>query len=104
MRGIADGANAGGATWLDRKLDLIDLVVANTTVEMGELASAMRMTPTGLEGMHFDLPPYAGKGDSVTDHCSAFAATSAATRDGKLVIGACHVVVANARRTVERDD
>jgi hypothetical protein len=87
MRGIADGANANGAKWLDRKLDLIDIVVANTTVEMGELAAAMPMTPTGLEGTHFDLPPYAGKHDSPTDHCSAFAATGAATRDGKMVIG-----------------
>ncbi len=78
MRGIADGANAAGAKWLDRKLDLIDIVVANTEVEMSELASAMKMTPTGLEGLHFDVP---------ADHCSAFAATGAATRDGKMVIG-----------------
>ncbi len=87
MRGIADGANAAGAKWLDRKIDLIDIVVANTEVEMSELASAMRMTPTGLEGTHFDLPPYAGKHDSPTDHCSSFAATGSATRDGKMVIG-----------------
>lgn len=78
MRGIADGANAAGAKWLDRKLDLIDIVLANTEVEMSELASAMKMTPTGLEGTHFSPP---------TDHCSAFAATGAATRDGKMVIG-----------------
>ena len=87
MRGIADGANAGGAKWLGRKLDLIDIVLANTAVEMGELASAMPMTPTGLEGTAFDLPPYAKKHDSPTDHCSAFAATGQATRDGKMVIG-----------------
>ena len=86
MRGIADGANAGGAKWLGRKMDLIDIVVANTTVEMGELASAMPMTPTGLEGKKFDLPPYARK-DSPTEHCSAFAATGPATRNGKMVIG-----------------
>jgi hypothetical protein len=78
MRGIADGANAAGAKWLDRKLDLIDIVVANTEVEMSELAEAMKTTPTGLEGTHFNPP---------TDHCSAFAATGAATRDGKMVIG-----------------
>ncbi len=30
MRGIADGANAAGAKWLDRKIDLIDINVANT--------------------------------------------------------------------------
>jgi hypothetical protein len=90
MRGIADGANANEAKWLGRKLDLIDIVVANTTVEMGELAAALPMTRTGLEGTHFDPPPYAPpavKRDAVTDHCSAFAATGPATRDGKMIIG-----------------
>ena len=88
MRGIADGANDGGAKWLGRKLDLIDIVLANTTVEMGELASAMQMTPTGLEGTQFDPPAYTpAKRDSPTDHCSAFAATGPATKDGKMVIG-----------------
>jgi len=89
MRGIADGANANGAKWLGRKLDLVDIALANTTVEMGELRSAVVKTPTGLEGLHFDLPPYAAptKHDSVTDHCSAFAATGPATRDGKMIIG-----------------
>jgi hypothetical protein len=87
MRGIADGANAGGSKFLDRPLDLVDIALANTTVEMSELAEAMPMTPTGIEGSHFSLPPYAGKHTSVTDHCSAFAATGAATRDGKMVIG-----------------
>ncbi len=48
------------------------------TVEMKQLSEAMHMTPTGLEGRHFDPP---------TDHCSAFAATGAATRDGKMIIG-----------------
>ncbi len=86
MRGIADGANAAGAKFLGRKLDLVDIVVANTTVELGELASAMRRTPTGLEGAHFSLPAYASH-DAPIDHCSAFAATGAATRDGKMVIG-----------------
>jgi Phospholipase B len=88
MRGIADGANANGARWLGRKLDLIDIVVANTTVEMGTLSQAMPVTPTGLEGMRFEIPAYGGvpKTDSHTDHCSAFAATGPATRDGKMVI------------------
>jgi len=89
MRGIADGANANGAKWLNRKLDLVDIVVANTTVELGELRAAVSTTPTGLEGLRFDLPGYAKqpKKDAVTDHCSAFAATGPATRDGKMVIG-----------------
>ena len=88
MRGIADGANANGAKWLNRKLDLTDIVVANTEVEMGELRGAVGMTPTGLEGLNFDPPSYAQpKKDSPTDHCSAFAAAGPATRDGKMIIG-----------------
>jgi Phospholipase B len=88
MRGIADGASDAGARWLDRRIDLIDVAVANTTVELGELDSALKATPTGLEGLDLEKPPYANAGhDSVTDHCSAFAATGPATRDGKMVIG-----------------
>ncbi len=88
MRGIAEGASDAGARWLDRRIDLVDIVVANVTVELGELQSAVEVTPTGLEGLSFDKPAYApSKHDAVTDHCSAFAATGPATRDGKMVIG-----------------
>jgi hypothetical protein len=86
MRGIAEGASDAGARWQNRRIDLLDIVVANTTVEMGELSSAVATTPTGLEGLNFDSPPYARR-DSALDHCSAFAATGPATRDGKMVIG-----------------
>jgi hypothetical protein len=37
MKGIADGASDAGAKWLGRRIDLVDIVVANTTVELGEL-------------------------------------------------------------------
>lgn len=86
MRGIADGASDAGAKWMNRRVDLIDLVVANTTVEMGELRSAVTVTPTGLENFTFSKPTYEKK-DSVIEHCSAFAATGPATRDGKMVVG-----------------
>jgi len=88
MRGIADGASAAGAKWFGRAIDLVDVVVANTAVEMGELRSAMWTTPTGLEGLHLEPPAYYDrKRDSALDHCSAFAATGPATRDGKMVVG-----------------
>jgi hypothetical protein len=88
MRGIAEGASDAGAKWLNRRIDLMDIVVANVTVELGELSEAVSTTATGLEGLSFDRPPYAGaKPGSVLDHCSAFAATGPATRDGKMVIG-----------------
>src|SRR5579883_378741 len=86
MRGIADGAADAGAKWQNRRVDLIDLLVANVTVEMGELRSAMTVTPTGLENFTFSKPKYGDK-DSVLEHCSAFAATGPATRDGKMIVG-----------------
>src|SRR6202040_629433 len=49
MRGIAEGASDAGIKWQGRRIDLVDIVVANVTVEMGELRSAMSTTPTGLE-------------------------------------------------------
>jgi len=82
MRGIADGASDAGAKWLNRRIDLIDIAVVNVTVEMGELAPAVDTTATGLEGIDLQKPDY-GK----HDHCSAFAATGPATKDGKMVIG-----------------
>ncbi|MGA3044263.1 MAG: C45 family autoproteolytic acyltransferase/hydrolase [Bryobacteraceae bacterium] len=88
MKGIADGASDAGAKWLGRRIDLVDIAAANTTVELGELRWAMQMTPTGLEGESLNRPPYFDrKRDAATDHCSAFAATGPATRDGKMVIG-----------------
>ncbi len=88
MRGIADGASDAGAKWQGRRIDLVDIVVSNITVELNELRSAMTVTPTGLEGLKFEPPAYYDKKrDSVLDHCSSFLATGPATRDGKMVIG-----------------
>ncbi len=89
MRGIADGANANGAKFLGRKLDLIDIVAANSAVELEMLRDAVKVTPTGIEGVRFDAPSYAPKpkDGSPADRCSAFAATGPATADGKMIIG-----------------
>jgi hypothetical protein len=89
MRGIAEGASDAGARWQGRPVDLVDIVVANVTVEMSELRSAMTTTPTGLEGLKFESPAYFDKKRDVpiTDRCSAFAATGAATKDGKMIVG-----------------
>jgi len=87
MRGIADGASDAGVKWLGRRIDLVDIVVANVTVEMDELQAAMPVTPTGLEGLHLEPPAYFDRKRDRREHCSAFAATGSATRDGKMVIG-----------------
>jgi len=88
MKGIAEGAAAAGAKVNGRTIDLIDVVTLNTITELGELESAMPMTPSGLEGLNLMKPRYdASKSDvPVTARCSAFAATGKATRDGKMVI------------------
>jgi hypothetical protein len=88
MKGIADGAAAAGAKYDGRPVDLIDVVTLNTITELGELRSAVTMTPTGLEGLGFRAPKLAAEPTgSTNDHCSAFAACGKATKDGKMVIG-----------------
>jgi Phospholipase B len=88
MKGIAEGAAAAGAKVYGRPIDLVDVVTLNTITELGELRSAMPMTPSGLESLNLMKPRYdASKTDvPVTARCSAFAATGKATRDGKMVI------------------
>jgi hypothetical protein len=87
MKGIADGATAAGARYDNRPIDLIDMAALNSWPEIDTLDSGLEALPTGLEGMRFPhrqpraMPPPAEM------HCSAFAATGPATRDGKVVIG-----------------
>jgi hypothetical protein len=89
MKGIAEGASAAGAKYNGRKIDLIDIVAANTIVELGTLAPAVEATPTGLEYFDFHPPGFFDpKRDApVTERCSAFAATGKATRNGHMIIG-----------------
>ncbi|HEY3739020.1 MAG TPA: C45 family autoproteolytic acyltransferase/hydrolase [Bryobacteraceae bacterium] len=94
MKGIADGANAAGARWDGRPLDVLDIVTLNTVTEIDLVESALELTPTGLEGLNLRPPNYFDKkrdtGDgplSITERCSAFAATGKATADGKMVVG-----------------
>ncbi|HTS48758.1 MAG TPA: C45 family autoproteolytic acyltransferase/hydrolase [Bryobacteraceae bacterium] len=91
MQGIADGASDAGARWEGRRLDLTDMVTVNTTVELGALSDALKVTPNGLEGLHLQPPGYfttkRGLMSGPADHCSAFAATGKATRDGRMLMG-----------------
>jgi hypothetical protein len=87
MQGIADGAAAGGASFDGRPVDLLDVVCLNVQMEYETLDNGLDALPTGLEGVK--RPRQRVKPDPVpaADHCSAFAATGPATKDGKLVIG-----------------
>jgi hypothetical protein len=87
MRGIADGANKGGAKFKDRELDLLDIVALNSAVDLSQLESANQVTATPLSGRIFikgeEEAERAGKGD----HCSSFVATKSATQDGRVIMG-----------------
>ena len=95
MKGIADGASAVGATFDSRPIDLIDIIALNASNELDSLDSALEATPTGLESLHLttslELPKSANSGSRQQrpkwQHCSAFAAISPATKDGKIVFG-----------------
>jgi hypothetical protein len=88
MKGIADGAAAGGAKVHGRPIDLTDVVALNlAAVEFEFLDAALRATPTGLEGVKFPKPAPDAPKPEAKHHCSAFAATGPATADGKIVFG-----------------
>jgi hypothetical protein len=88
MKGIADGATAGGATVGDRPIDLTDVAGINlAAIEFEFLDAALRATPDGLEGVKFPKPAPAAPKPDQAHHCSAFAATGPATADGKIVFG-----------------
>jgi hypothetical protein len=87
MKGIVDGANAAGAKFDGRVLDLVDLVVLNSEIEIAFLDGAVAATPTGLERKSFKEPQYDRPKVIKKDRCSAFAATGPATADGKIVFG-----------------
>ena len=88
MKGIADGAAKAGAKFKGREVDLLDVVTLNSSVDLGEVASALQVTPTALTGKSFltaedETDPAA----TDKDRCSSFVATRSATRDGRFVMG-----------------
>ena len=89
MQGIADGATATGAQFAGHPVDLLDIIAINTTTEMESIDIAMSATPTGMEGLRPTeiMPPQIRPAHRQGEHCGAFVANGAATRDGKIVIG-----------------
>jgi hypothetical protein len=87
MKGIADGAAAAGARFDNRPVDLIDIVAVNVWPEFETLESALEALPTGLEGVKFPHTQPRAMPAPKPMHCSAFAATGPATKDGKVVFG-----------------
>jgi hypothetical protein len=87
MKGIADGAAAAGGKFDERAVDLLDIAVVNSMIEIDFLDAGLAATATGLEGIRFRDPPDGQVDPQGDDHCSAFAATGPATADGQIVFG-----------------
>jgi len=87
MKGIAEGASEAGAKFDGRALDVVDIAAINLWAELESLDSAVDAQPTGLEGLRTPKPKPKVPPVVPMEHCSAFAATGPATRDGKIVFG-----------------
>lgn len=87
MKGMADGAAAAGAKFDGRRIDLLDIVVINSDVELGFLESAVEATANGLDRKKFDEPRYSQPKAPAKHRCSAFVATAPATVGGQIVAG-----------------
>lgn len=87
MKGIADGASAAGARFDGRPIDLVDVAALNLWAEFMALDDANAARPTGLEGIVFPQAAGAPARPPQEGHCSAFAATGKATKDGHAMIG-----------------
>src|SRR5437660_5124464 len=87
MKGIADGAAASGAKFQNRPIDLLDVVTINCWMEGETLESGLEALPIGLEGQRFAKAQPQAMPEAKPMHCSAFAATGPATKDGKIVFG-----------------
>ena len=53
MKGIADGAAAAGAEVHGRKVDLVDVVTMNSSIDLGQMESALPVTPSAVTGRSF---------------------------------------------------
>src|ERR1051326_6876573 len=87
MKGIADGAAAAGAKFAGRAIDLTDITALNVWAELMCLDDGLSGLPTGLEGVRFPEEAGSKPRPPAEGHCSAFAATGPATKDGHAMIG-----------------
>ncbi|HOB65878.1 C45 family autoproteolytic acyltransferase/hydolase [Ottowia sp.] len=93
MRGIVDGANAAGARAHGRLLDVLDIIVLNTSNEIDTLHDALLVTPNAPQlriATQQPLDPILSgthKQRRRPQRCNAFIANGAATADGQIVFG-----------------
>jgi hypothetical protein len=93
MQGIVEGANAAGARAHGRRLDVLDIIVLNTSNEIDTLHDALLVTPNAPDiriATQQPLDPIllgARKQKRRPQRCNAFIANGAATADGQIVFG-----------------
>ncbi len=87
MRGIADGAAKGGATFEGRPVDFLDVVTLNSAIDVDYLKTGLATLPHALTGRSFLTAEEELKIPDGQHKCSALAATGPATADGKVVFG-----------------
>ncbi|MFN8096269.1 MAG: C45 family autoproteolytic acyltransferase/hydrolase, partial [Vicinamibacteria bacterium] len=84
MKGIADGAAAAGAEVHGRKVDLLDVVTVNSSIDLDSMEGALPVTPSAVSGRRFSAEDDLATPDRV-HKCSSLSATGPATRDGRPV-------------------
>ena len=87
MRGIADGAVKGGATFDGRPIDFLDIVTINSAIDVDYLKSGLAVLPHALTGKSFLSAEEELAIPEGQHKCSALAATGPATADGRVVFG-----------------
>jgi hypothetical protein len=85
MKGIADGAAAGGAEVHGRKVDLVDVVTMNSAIDLDSMEGALPVTPSGVTGRTFLSAEDELAVPDRVHKCSSLTATGPATRDGRAV-------------------
>lgn len=85
MRGIADGAAAGGAQVQGRAIDFLDVVTINSAVDLGQLGEALVNTAHPLSGRSFREDEEEARLQDRLHKCSSFLANGPASADGRVV-------------------
>ncbi len=85
MKGIADGAANAGGTSGGRPIDLLDIVTLNSSVDLGQLGSALNETAHSLSGRSFNKEQEEAQAAERLHKCSSFLANGPATTDGGIV-------------------
>ncbi|HSD66258.1 MAG TPA: C45 family autoproteolytic acyltransferase/hydrolase, partial [Vicinamibacteria bacterium] len=84
MKGIADGAAAAGAEVHGRKVDLLDVVTLNSSIDLDAMEGALPVTPSAVTGRTFSAEDELAVPDRL-HKCSSLTATGPATASGRPV-------------------